>query len=337
MQVLERYLQAVSHWLSVPQREDIVAELSEDIRSQIEEREGAAGRPLEPAEVEALLLRRGHPMWVAEQFLPQQHLIGPALLPVYRTVRKVMLAALAAAYAAMYVIFAFVVQTPPRPEMARLGFWVWYFALYAFAALGFQTVLFAWIERASARARATDEWDPRHPDALPAEPGRQEAGERLRLRVASLGHLVGATIFTLWWLGVLAVGPVPGVDVRLAPIWQLLYWPILAVGLSGAVLAAALTVRPRRERIHAAGGLVRELVAVAVITALLGAGRLLDVAITGAPPEVVAQGTHWLNLSLSVTMAVIGALYALEAVRDVRLLRGRPLTRHTAFRSLAED
>jgi hypothetical protein len=48
------------------------------------------------------------------------------------------------------------------------------------------------------------------------------------------------------------------------------------------------------------------------------------VAITGAQPEVVAQGTHWLNLSLSVTMAVIGTLYAFEAVRDVRLLRGRP-------------
>ena len=39
MELLDRYLQAVRFWLPKAQRDDIAAELSEDIRSQIEERE----------------------------------------------------------------------------------------------------------------------------------------------------------------------------------------------------------------------------------------------------------------------------------------------------------
>jgi hypothetical protein len=34
MQLLERYLQAVKFWLPKEQKEDIIAELSEDIRSR---------------------------------------------------------------------------------------------------------------------------------------------------------------------------------------------------------------------------------------------------------------------------------------------------------------
>ena len=36
-ELLERYLQAVRFWLPKAQQEDILAELSEDLRSQIEE------------------------------------------------------------------------------------------------------------------------------------------------------------------------------------------------------------------------------------------------------------------------------------------------------------
>ena len=46
MELLERYLQAVKFWLPKEQKSDIIAELSEDLRSQIEERETAVGRKL---------------------------------------------------------------------------------------------------------------------------------------------------------------------------------------------------------------------------------------------------------------------------------------------------
>ena len=42
MELLDRYLQAVKFWLPKSQRDDIIAELSEDIRCQFEENSDAS-------------------------------------------------------------------------------------------------------------------------------------------------------------------------------------------------------------------------------------------------------------------------------------------------------
>ena len=92
MELLDRYLQAVKFWLPKSQRDDIIAELSEDIRSQIEEKEAELGHKLGESEVEAVLKNLGHPLLIAERYLPsQQYLIGPVLFPVYRLVLKMLL------------------------------------------------------------------------------------------------------------------------------------------------------------------------------------------------------------------------------------------------------
>jgi hypothetical protein len=338
MQVVDRYLRAVKHWLPGPQQDDIVAELSEDIRSQVEEREAARGRPLEPPEVEALLRERGHPMWVAEGYLPPQHLIGPALLPVYRTVRWASLAGLAVTYAVLYAVFAFVVETPPKPELADLGYWIWNLVLYGFAVVGFQTILFAWIERTQARARASDAWDPGDPYGLPTPPADPEAQAATNRRVNALGSLAGNALFTAFWLGLFHVDPGPEVDVRLTAIWRLLYWPILVLGVSGVGLAAALAVRPRRTRTLAALGLVRGVLALATLGLLLfHAGSVVEVVAAGAPAEVAARLARWANVTVGITLTTIALFQAAEVVRDARTLRGRPPVRHWAFRFLAGD
>src|SRR5579862_3287951 len=89
MELVERYLQAVKFWLPNEQQDDIVAELSEDIRSQMEEREEKLGRRLDDAEIGAILKGRGRPLMVANRYLPQQFLIGPALFPIYKFVLKI--------------------------------------------------------------------------------------------------------------------------------------------------------------------------------------------------------------------------------------------------------
>jgi hypothetical protein len=338
MEVLERYLQAVRHWLPVPQQDDIVAELAEDIRSQIEEREAAAGRPLEPAELEALLRGRGHPMWVAEGYLPSRHLIGPALLPVYLTVRKVALACLAAIFAVCYVVFAYVVETPPKPELGHLGFWAWYFVLYGFAVVGFQTILFAWIERAQVRARASDAWDPSDPHGLPVRPVNREAAEAVNRRLAALASLLFNGIFTIWWLGLLNLDLGPEVDIRLTAVWRLLYWPLLAIALSGMALAISLVVRPRRSRGLAALGLARGILVLATLALLLAhTGGLVDVVIANLPPDRAGSLALWANASAAITLALIALFQAAEVVRDARVLRGQPPIRHRAFRLLTGD
>lgn len=91
MDLLNRYLQAVKFWLPGSQQDDIAAELSEDIRSQIEEREAALGRKLNDDDLEQILKQRGRPLLVAEKYLPQKSLIGRVLFPAYRFVLKLVL------------------------------------------------------------------------------------------------------------------------------------------------------------------------------------------------------------------------------------------------------
>src|ERR1700680_25472 len=83
MDLVDRYLQAVKFWLPNEQKQDIIAELSEDIRSQIEDKESELGRRLSDPEVETILKKGGPPLLVAQRYLPQRYLIGPALFPMY--------------------------------------------------------------------------------------------------------------------------------------------------------------------------------------------------------------------------------------------------------------
>ena len=87
--LIGRYLQAVGFWLPRAQKQDILAEISEDLRSQIEDRESDLGRAMTESEVSDLLKQRGRPILVAGQFLPQRSLIGPALYPIYVFVLKI--------------------------------------------------------------------------------------------------------------------------------------------------------------------------------------------------------------------------------------------------------
>ncbi|PYX27401.1 MAG: hypothetical protein DMG80_18610 [Acidobacteria bacterium] len=84
MELVDRYLQAVKFFLPKKQQADIVAELSEDLHSQIEAKQAELGRTLTDSELEAILKRCGSPWEVASRFLPQRYLIGPTLFPAYR-------------------------------------------------------------------------------------------------------------------------------------------------------------------------------------------------------------------------------------------------------------
>ena len=91
MALVDRYLQAVKFWLPRKQKDDIIAELSEDLLSQIEDQEAELGRKLTDTDVEPILKRCGSPMAVAERYLPQRSLIGPALFPIYSVVIRALL------------------------------------------------------------------------------------------------------------------------------------------------------------------------------------------------------------------------------------------------------
>src|SRR5689334_2913428 len=159
MELVERYLHAVKWWLPNAQKQDIVAELSEEIRSQIEDREAELGRPLNNLEVESILKGWGSPILVAERYLPQQHLIGPALFPIYRLVLK--MAALYYLVPASLVWLALILFNPnpaAHPSFGNAIGGIWSGAVNLFA---FLTVGFAILERCQPKLKFLEEWNPR--------------------------------------------------------------------------------------------------------------------------------------------------------------------------------
>ena len=90
MELLESYLRAVKRYLPRAQSSDIIRELSDDLRSQLEDKESTAGRPLTDEEVVSFLKQHGDPMTVARRYRQDSpslsigwELIGPELFPMY--------------------------------------------------------------------------------------------------------------------------------------------------------------------------------------------------------------------------------------------------------------
>ena len=82
MDLVETYLRAVAAQLPGESRDDIVAELRDEILTRMEAREAELGRPLSADEQEAVLRDLGHPLTVAARFgTGPQHVVGPELFP----------------------------------------------------------------------------------------------------------------------------------------------------------------------------------------------------------------------------------------------------------------
>ena len=109
MDIIDRYLQAVKFALPKSQADDIVRELSDNILSQVEERESELGRPVTEDEIAEMLKKLGSPAKLASQYREQQGLIGPVILPIYWKVLKTALA------------LALVVQVIAAVAMAAAG------------------------------------------------------------------------------------------------------------------------------------------------------------------------------------------------------------------------
>lgn len=97
MDLVERYLKAVAAQLPKDNREDIVAELRDEIMGRLEALEARLGRAPTDDEVEGLLREVGHPLTVAARYRPgPQALIGPELYPWWMFGLKVGLTVMAA-------------------------------------------------------------------------------------------------------------------------------------------------------------------------------------------------------------------------------------------------
>src|ERR1700733_4419959 len=215
-----RYLQAVGFWLPRAQKQDILAEISEDLHSQIEDRESDLGRAMTESEVSDLLKQRGRPILVAGQFLPQRSLIGPALYPIYVFVLKIV----ALCYVIPWLLVWFGILLFHRTETAAhlSGEWHGLGTLWTvvFTQFGVITLIFAAIDRVSVKSPCMSDWDPRKFPKVKIE-------TTTKRRFNALAGIVFG-VFGLWWL--LAIPNYPFLApaayvLKAAPVWHLVYWP----------------------------------------------------------------------------------------------------------------
>jgi hypothetical protein len=320
VEVIDRYLQAVSSWLPEGHRADIVSELSEDLRSEIDDREEELGRALDEAELAALVERRGHPMWVAEGYLPQRHLIGPAMLPAYFRTLKIAVACLFAIFLTLYLVFS----GPARgavPALSGPGIWIWLLGVWTLAYVGLFTAIFALVERRHARARATGTWNPRDPHGLPGAPDPQAAA-RLSQRGYAIAEVAGDAIGLWWWLGFQAPR-IPELGLVVTSTWSALHWPVAAFLAASIALGLADAIRPSTSRRRLGLRLGVDAFALLLAGILLSAWPWVQVAGAGIPTEKAALLTRWLNLSALVTLLAIAAAYTVRVMRLERRVSGR--------------
>jgi hypothetical protein len=326
--LLDRYLQAVEFWLPKA-KADIVAELSDDIRSQIEEQETVLRRRLSDTELEAMLDRCGSPMLVAQRYLPSKFLIGPALLPAYRLTLTIVSSCYLLPWLLVWACLvafspAYRAASPGLAQLDNLRSW-WLLVVHTFVAV---TVLFAIVERYQVTPRFLHAWKAR--TVLPHDPNHIP-------RSQSLGELAGGVVFILWWLDVLHLPPTPGIDVALAPIWRDLYWPILLVYAATAVVAAMNVFRPWWTPRRSGLRLAIDMSGFALACGLLAAGRWIVISIPNASVAQIQAIEWWADVPVLVTLVISAIIFLLKGVQDTRRVRRQQPIRNWAMTALGAD
>lgn len=323
MELIDRYLQAVRFWLPRRQQDDIVAELSEDLRAQVEERERELGRPLTESDVEALLRQRGSPILVANGYLPQHSLIGPLLFPLYVFVLKIVslciVVSIALSWLVAIVSHAFgAVTARHAPVFSGATFGTLLTALFSTVAV--VTLIFAVLERTHAKTEILEKWNPRslpplrHPHIVP--------------RSSSAIELAVNLCVVVWW-GMTMASPLTlhfgSFSVALAASWVWFFWAILLLTAGSSALALANLLRPWWTPTRTALRILLDVGGSVFFCWLMKANLLVHAVWPGATPEraaAVVDGVNlWLQRAFPAVVALSVAILAANIYRMIRLSR----------------
>src|SRR6267143_4904235 len=189
MDLLRRYLQAVGTYLPKSQQDDILKELGENLRSQMEDKEAELGRPLNEDEVAAILKKHGHPMFVAAHYRQTRHLIGSTLFPVYWFVMKIILGIVGFGYS----VSALVLIAQGKGILEVLGT-IFSYAGAVLPTFAWVTIIFAMLDIGNNKFHllekvtrdSNDKFDPRTLPALRPASDSPDSKPLLQRRVPAL-------------------------------------------------------------------------------------------------------------------------------------------------------
>jgi hypothetical protein len=313
MELIDRYLQSVKLALPKSQQNDVIRELTDEILSQIEEKETGFGRPLTEDEQVALLKQLGHPMMLAARYRKQQYLIGPAVFPIYWMVLKLVLVIVLFSMA----IAAVVLAATGRGLGAALGVLAQY-PFGAISAFAWVTGVFALIDYFQAKCNFHAKWDPRTLPKLSKLQPKHSTGE-------SMAGLFFGAVFGVWWLVGLKhqffiFGP--GIAyLHFGQVWQTLYPLFVAVVVADIVRHTVALLRPGWETGRIAILLLFRALNLLVLYLLFNASDLIVVGNAIDPNlQPVIKG---LNQAFHVGMGVLALVAIGQMAWDVYRYFGR--------------
>ena len=343
MELLDRYLKAVARALPAAQREDIIRELSEDIRSEMEEKESQLGRELTEAEQEGVLRQRGNPLLVAARYRQDQRtlafgrqLIGPVLFPFYI---RVLSFNLGLTFAVILTIFtALGVSGHPIGFNSILSSVL----LQLFIQLGAVTLIFSLVDR--HLAKHPDRWD------LSGQGGGLWCGVKIEKnidlhippdtprvsRIDSVSIIIACAVALLWLTEVktypfLILGPA-ATFLKLAPIWYQVYFPIVLLTVAEIVRAIINLVRPDWTRFRAIFSIFSHSAGLVVAYFLIRAGSWVVAGGSAAEHaedyartvEIVNQCIYYSLVLAAVFSAVMLVIRVAALLRSFRGRAGSP-------------
>jgi hypothetical protein len=332
--LVERYLNSIKPLLPGDQKDDIIAELREEIRSRAEEQEAALGRKLKPGEVEAILKAIGNPLAVAARYGSGRSLIGPSIYPAYILALKITLAVMACGQlvAAFVRTAVDVAKGEPFLLASHIGQAIGDFWVSALFMGGLITLIAAIVERTNPELKF-ENWKPSSLPRPAAPPKLKD--RRLATRAENaFAFAINVAIF-LWLLGyVEARASYPEylspdrwmetAGLAFSPVWwwQGLFALMLAGVAAQAARHAVLFAWPTSQRRAAAAKLVCNAIGIVFCAAVYRADPLFTATgALGSNPKV-ADVVQSLNQATHLGFAAVGAILALTSVIELWRLFG---------------
>ncbi len=313
MEILERYLHAIEFWLPKEQRHDIIAELSEDIHSEIEERENQLGRKLNESEMESLVKQRGRPVLVANRYVPQRYLIGPVLFRIYVFVLKIFALCYLPAWGAVFITL-YRVQHPGSSWIGTIGVTLSQLWTGTFIGASVITLIFAILQRFETQRHFLENWDPRQ---LPPAGNVREIP-----RVGSAIEVVVHVAVAIWWISNAWSPEIMGVHLSFTPVWMYFFWGLLAITLLNAALSVVNLMRPHWTSARAWCRLLVDTAGSVLFCSLLRANVIASFSIAGVPPSQVLEIRNGIQIWIerSFPLAVIGVvvIFIINMFRVIR-------------------
>jgi len=326
MELVDRYLKTVGSYLPKEQKDDILRELSENIRSEIEDMEAQLGRPLRETEQEAIVKRHGNPLLVAGRYRQDQNSvafgrqwIGPELFPFYVKVLSFNLG-----LTSLIIVALFTGLFAAGQPMTFSGL-VQVILMQSLIQGGIITGIFALVN--AQLTKHPERWNPRKPGHITAPQFALESTQKKTdgvPRIESIAQFFALAAAVVWFRNMHGMshplfGPAANF-LSLAPAWRQIYWPLVIVAIVGMVQAATNFYYPNWVRFRCWVQMGMNAACLAIVCFLIQARVWVTLGVPDGTVDVHERAIAIVNQSVFYGLLIAAVILIALLIVDVRRL-----------------